>query len=397
MLGRWNQSSKICILSHSIPIYFSVMKFTLMHSVAFALLLLVSCAGRPDIEVQDTSQAYEVETVVTDVAVPWGMTWLPDGAMLITDRSGELRIFRDGELLEKPVQGLPDINAFGQGGLMDLELHPNYEQNGWIYISYSSPEGPASGANTAIMRARLEDNTLVDKEVLYKAEPNSRRGQHFGGRMEFDREGYLYFSVGDRGNRDVFPQDVTRDNGKVYRLNDDGSIPEDNPFVGKEGLDAIFSYGHRNPQGMAMHPETGQIWTHEHGPRGGDEINIIEKGDNYGWPVISFGVNYSGTEFAEDTARAGMEQPEWYWDPSIAPSGMAFVTSDKYPEWQGNLLVGSLKFNYIVLCNIKNNNRVAGEKIIFEEIGRVRNIRQGPDGYIYVATEGNGIVRIVPK
>ncbi|MDZ7716357.1 MAG: PQQ-dependent sugar dehydrogenase [Balneolaceae bacterium] len=373
------------------------MKFSIIHTTACILLLLVSCAGSPDIDVEDTSQSYEIETVVEGVAVPWGMVWLPNGDMLITNRNGELHVFSDGELVEEPVQGLPEINAFGQGGLMDLELHPNYEQNGWIYISYSSPDGSGSGANTAIMRARLENNALVDKEVLYKAEPNSNRGQHFGGRIEFDKEGYLYFSVGDRGNRDVNPQDITRDNGKVYRLHDDGSIPEDNPFVGKEGLDAIYSYGHRNPQGMDMHPETGQIWTHEHGPRGGDEINIIEKGKNYGWPVISFGINYSGTEFAEDTAKAGMEQPEWYWDPSIAPSGMTFVTSDKYPEWQGDLLVGSLKFNYVVWCKVKDNNKVTGEKIIFEEIGRVRNIRQGPDGYIYVATEGNGIVRIVPQ
>ena len=373
------------------------MKFSFVHTTIFALILLVSCAGSPDIQEQDTSQEYEIETVVEGIAVPWGMVWLPNGDMLITNRSGDLHIFRDGALLDDPVQGLPEVNAFGQGGLMDLELHPNYEENGWIYISYSSPEGSGSGANTAIMRARLENNSLVDKEVLYKAQPNSRRGQHFGGRIEFDKEGYLYFSVGDRGNRDVYPQDITSDNGKVYRLNDDGSIPEDNPYVGQEGLDAIYSYGHRNPQGMAMHPETGQIWTHEHGPRGGDEVNIIEKGKNYGWPVISFGINYSGTEFAEDTARAGMEQPEWYWDPSIAPSGMAFVTSDIYSAWKGNLMVGSLKFNYIVLCTVEDNNRITGEKIVFNGIGRVRNIRQGPDGYIYVATEGNGIVRIVPK
>jgi len=359
-------------------------------------LTAVSCSGQPDIDVVDTSESYEIETVVTGIAVPWGMIWLPDGSMLITNRSGELYRSENGSLGD-PLNGLPEVNAFGQGGLMDLELHPDYEKNGWIYISYASPEGGGSGANTAIMRARLEGNALVDKEVLYKAEPNSRRGQHFGGRIEFDKEGYLYFSIGDRGNRDVNPQDITRDNGKIYRLHDDGRIPEDNPFIDEESaVKAIYSYGHRNPQGMDMHPETGQIWTHEHGPRGGDEVNIIEKGKNYGWPVISFGINYSGTEFAEDTAKAGMEQPEWYWDPSIAPSGMTFVTGDKYPEWKGDLLVGSLKFRYIVRCEV-NNNTITGEKVLFEDIGRVRNIRQGPDGYIYVATEGNGIVRLVPK
>ncbi len=342
------------------------------------------------------TQEYEIETVVTGISVPWGMVWLPDGDMLITSRSGDLYRFSDGSLSD-PIAGLPEINAFGQGGLMDIELHPDYEENGWIYISYSSPEGGGSGANTAIMRARLEGNSLTDQEVLYKAEPNTTRGQHFGGRIEFDNEGYLYFSIGDRGNRDVNPQDLTRDGGKIYRLNDDGSIPQDNPFVDQSGaVDAIYSYGHRNPQGMAMHPETGQIWTHEHGPRGGDEVNLIEPGKNYGWPIISFGINYNGTEFAEDTARAGMEQPEWYWDPSIAPSGMDFITSDTYPEMRGHLLVGSLKFNYLVLCEIEDNSKVTSQQILFEGIGRVRNVKQGPDGYIYVATEGNGIVRLVP-
>ncbi|MDX1672347.1 MAG: PQQ-dependent sugar dehydrogenase [Balneolaceae bacterium] len=349
-----------------------------------------------DCSAQISDQKYRVETVVTSVRVPWGMVWLPDGDLLITERSGTLHRFSNGSLSD-PIEGLPEIDAFGQGGLMDLQLHPDYEQNGWIYISYSSPEGPGSGANTAIIRARLDGNRLIDQQILYKAEPNSRRGQHFGGRMEFDREGYLYFSIGDRGNREVNPQDITRDNGKIYRLHDDGRIPKDNPFVDNpEAVKAIYSYGHRNPQGMALRESTGEIWIHEHGPRGGDEVNRIEKGKNYGWPIISFGINYNGTEFAEDTARAGMEQPEWYWDPSIAPSGMDFITSDRYPEWKGHLMVGSLKFNYLVLCRIENDT-VTGDEILFRDIGRVRNVRQGPDGYLYIATEGNGIVRIVPE
>jgi len=375
---------------------FSIMNKSAFIFPLFSLFFFLTCSGQPDIPVSESVQNYNIETVVTGIPVPWGMVWLPNGDMLITNRSGELYRFSDDSLSD-PIAGLPEVNAFSQGGLMDLELHPDYEDNGWIYISYSSPEGRGNGANTAIMRARLDGDSLVDQEVLYKAEPNSRRGQHFGGRIEFDKEGYLYFSVGDRGNRDVNPQDITRDNGKVYRLHDDGTVPDDNPFVDDpDAVKAIYSYGHRNPQGMAMHPETGQIWTHEHGPRGGDEINIIEKGNNYGWPVISYGINYSGTEFAEDTHREGMEQPAWYWDPSIAPSGMDFVTSDKYPEWKGHLLVGSLKFNYVVICYL-DGNTVTREEVLFDGIGRVRNIRQGPDGFIYVATEGNGIVRIVPK
>lgn len=366
---------------------------------ALVLFLAASCSGKPDIPKSDTDENYTIETVVSDIAVPWGMVWLPGGEMLITNRSGELRVFSDGKLRQEPVKGLPEVKVMGQGGLLDIALHPSYKENGWIYITYSSPQGKSSGANTALMRAQIDEGltSLTNQQILYKGVPNTTRGQHFGSRIEFDKEGYLYFGIGDRGNRDENPQDITRDGGKIYRLHDDGSIPEDNPFVDEEGAKkAIFSYGHRNPQGLALRPETGEIWEHEHGPRGGDEVNLIKKGENYGWPILSFGINYSGTEFAEDTARAGMKQPEWYWDPSIAPSGMTFVTSDRYPEWEGHLLVGSLKFSYIVLCRIENNT-VTGDEVLFEGIGRVRNIRQGPDGYIYVATEGNGIVRIVPK
>lgn len=337
------------------------------------------------------------ETVVTGIASPWGMAWLPGGAMLITDRKGQLRLYEDGQLAPQPLSGVPEVWARGQGGLLDIALHPDYEQNGWIYLTYSSPEG-GEGANTALMRARLNDSRsgLTDQEVLYKATPNTSRGQHFGSRIAFTG-GHVYFSVGDRGNRDENPQDITRDGGKIYRLNPDGSVPDDNPFVDEPNAKAaVYSYGHRNPQGMDVHPGTGEVWVHEHGPRGGDEVNRIEKGANYGWPVISFGINYDGTSFTDDTARAGMEQPEWYWDPSIAPSGMVFVTSDRYPAWQGDLLVGSLKFNYLVRLGL-DGNTVTEQEIVFRDIGRVRNIRQGPDGYIYVATEGNGIKRILPE
>ena len=345
----------------------------------------------------NTADTYATETVTNQVSVPWGMTWLPNGDMLVTNRGGELYHFKGSEMVGT-IGGVPEVWASGQGGLLDIALHPNYEENGWIYITYSSPKG-GEGANTALMRARLNDDhtSLVDQEVLYKAEPNSTRGQHFGSRIVFDNEGYVYFGIGDRGKRDLNPQDITRDNGKIYRLHDDGRIPEDNPFVGQEGLDAIFAYGIRNPQGMDLHPETGELWEHEHGPRGGDEINIIKAGNNYGWPEICFCIDYDGSEITPDTAKAGMEQPEWYWDPSIAPSGMTFVTSDKYPEWQGDLLVGSLKFGYVVRADVENNE-VVSDQILFKDIGRVRNIKQGPDGYIYVATEtDNGIVRIMPK
>jgi len=362
------------------------------------ILLIVACTDKPNTEGDkvDLSLNITPELYFDGVTIPWGMTWLPSGEMLVTDRSGKLLRVEEGELVAE-ITGVPEVYNRGQGGLLDIALHPDYESNGWIYITYSSSEGEGEGGNTAIMRAKLENNALVESEVLYKATPNTTKGQHFGGRIVFDSDGYLYFSVGDRGNRDVNPQDKNRDGGKIYRLNDDGTVPSDNPFVGEgDAIEAVYSYGHRNPQGMTMHPETGRIWAHEHGPRGGDELNFIEPGINYGWPVISYGINYNGTPFTEITEKEGMEQPKTYWDPSIAPSGLDFVTSDLYPEWKGKALVGSLKFNYLVLVEIKGTE-VVERTIVLEGIGRVRDVRQAPDGYIYVAVEGQGIFKIMPS
>ena len=367
----------------------------------FLVLLLyaaTACSQQKESSINAVSPEtinYTTEVIVPELNIPWGMVFLSDGSILLTEKEGKLIHYKDGVKLE--IEGLPTVLARGQGGLLDIELHPNYKSNGWIYLSYSSPEGEGEGANTAIMRAKIEGNKLVNSELLYKASPNSRKGQHFGSRLEFDNDGFLYFSVGDRGDRDTNPQDITRDGGKIYRLNDDGSIPEDNPFVNETNAKtAIYSYGHRNPQGMTRHPQTGKIWTHEHGPQGGDEINIIQSGKNYGWPVISYGINYSGTSFTDLTAKPGMEQPLFYWVPSIAPSGLTFVDSDIYPSWKGNLLVGSLKFQYVERLELKNDKIVKREKIV-EGLGRVRNVKQGPDGFIYVAIEELGIVKIIPK
>ena len=366
--------------------------------LAIIFITFSACAQQTESEVkakEPTNINYITELIVPDLNIPWGMDFLNDGSMLITEKSGEIIHFKDG--IKTTIDSVPEVYVRGQGGLMDLEIHPDYENNGWIYITYSSSEGDDEGGNTALMRAKLNGNTLVEKQLLYKASPNTTRGQHFGSRIEFDNEGYLYFSIGERGDRDVNPQDITRDCGKIYRLNDDGSIPADNPFVGTENAKtAIFSYGHRNPQGMAKNPYTGAIWVNEHGPRGGDEINIIEKGKNYGWPVISYGINYSGTSFTDITEKEGMEQPLFYWVPSIAPSGMAFVTSDIYPDWKGNILVGSLKFEYLERLVLENNKVVKREKLL-EGLGRVRNVKQGPNGYIYVAIEGKGIFKIIPN
>ncbi len=361
-------------------------------------MLTVACSNK---EAETRAQMPELQADVTpelifsDVRIPWSMAWLPNGDMLVAERGGSLLRVRDGELISK-IEGVPEVFARGQGGLLDVVLHPDYEENGWIYISYSSPEGEEQGANTSIIRAKLTGNALTDKEIIYEATPNTTRGVHYGSRIAFDSDNYLYFSIGDRGKRDVYPQDLTADAGKIYRLHDDGSIPADNPFVNQEGaVAAIFSYGHRNPQGMAIHPETGAIWAHEHGPQGGDELNLVEAGKNYGWPVISYGINYNGTSFTDLTEKEGMEQPKTYWIPSIAPSGLTFVTSDKYPEWQGKALVGSLKFGYLVLVSF-DGDEVTKREIVLDGIGRTRDVRQGPDGYIYVAVDGDGIYRINP-
>jgi glucose/arabinose dehydrogenase len=364
-----------------------------LRSIVLTLITSSTIACAQDKNPTTTETTHE--SIVSDLDIPWGFTFLPDESMLITEKSGNLIHFKDGK--KTSISGLPEIYVRGQGGLLDIVLHPNYKTNGWIYFSYASPKGNDSGGNTAISRAKIKNNSLTELQLLYKATPNTTKGQHFGSRLVFDENGYLFFSIGERGNRDENPQDITRDGGKIYRLNDDGSIPEDNPFVNKANAKtAIYSYGHRNPQGMTLHPNTKDIWTHEHGPKGGDEINIIKKGKNYGWPIISYGVNYSGTSFTDLTKKDGMEEPLHYWDPSIAPSGMAFINSNKYGNWNGNLLVGSLKFQYLDLCTLKDNKVIKEERLL-NGLGRVRCVEQGPDGYIYVGIENLGIVKLIRK
>ncbi len=341
------------------------------------------------------NKQYSYEVIVSDIDMPWGFVFLPNGSMLITEKSGKLIHFENGT--KKEINGLPTVEVLGQGGLLDVELHPNYNQNGWIYATYASPDGVGEGANTALIRFKLNGDQVAQVESLYKANPNNTKGNHFGSRIEFDNDGYLYFTIGDRGYRDINPQDVTKDGGKVYRLNDDGSIPSDNPFMNNANArTAIYSYGHRNQQGMVKHPSTGDLWAHEHGPKGGDEINIIKKGSNYGWPLASYGINYDGTSFTENTSLPNMVSPIHYWTPSIAPSGMTFVTSDVYPELKGNLLVGSLRFQYVNLCYIVGN-KVKKEERLLDGIGRVRSMQQGPDGYVYLGVENLGIVKLIQK
>jgi aldose sugar dehydrogenase len=344
-----------------------------------------------------TDVKYKIENVVSGLEIPWGLEFLPNGDLLISERNGTLSRFTADKKLIK-IEGLPEIRVSGQGGLMDIKLHPDYAKNGFIYIAYSYyGDAEKQTGNTAIIRARLKKNTLTDITPIYKGTPAVSTSHHYGCKMEFDRDNHLYFSIGDRGYHYVYPQALDNSNGKIHRVNDDGSIPDDNPFVNIPNAErSVFSYGHRNPQGLAMNPVTGEIWESEHGPRGGDEINLIKKGKNYGWPVISFGINYDGTILTPDTAKTGMEQPVTYYIPSIAPCGMSFLTSTRYKGWENDLLIGSLRFEYLEKCTIENDRIVKQERLL-EGIGRVRNVKVSPDGYIYVSVENPGrILKLIP-
>lgn len=345
--------------------------------------------------VRSKHQAFKLDTVATGLDIPWGMAFLPDGDMLVTERSGQLFRFSHG-LLKSIISGIPDVFNQGQGGLMDIVLHPKYQENGWIYISYSQKSSDDKGGNTAIFRAKLKGDELVEKQQLFKAMPNTNSGVHFGCRMVFDDQGYLFFGVGERGEKSN-AQTLKNHCGKIHRIFDDGRIPPDNPFVKTAGaMPTIYSFGHRNPQGIDINPQTRQIWNNEHGPKGGDEINIVGKGNNYGWPVITYGINYDGTIITKDTLKEGMQQPVFYWRPSIGPSSMKFVTGDKYPGWKGDILTGSLSFKYLERVHLEGGKVTERERLL-ENAGRVRNVGIDNDGYIYVATESPGIiVKLVP-
>lgn len=332
--------------------------------------------------------------VLTDkLNAPWGMAFLPDGRILVTEKTGQLRMIENGNLLPQPVADAPKVVDSGQGGLLDVALHPQYAQNGWIYLSYSARG--ADGVGTEVMRAKLQGMSLTGSEVVFSQTPKISGGNHFGSRIVFDREGYMYITMGDRGDKDR-AQRLEQHIGKVVRLHDDGRVPADNPFVGKSPAQPeIFSLGHRNVQGAAVHPASGKIWTHEHGPQGGDEINILAPATNYGWPVITYGVNYFiGTKIGEGTHKAGMAQPLYKWVPSIAPSGMVFYTGDAYPGWKNSLFIGALKFQMLVRLTL-DGDKVVKEERLLQGIGRVRDVRQGPDGLLYLLAD-NKLLQLQP-
>lgn len=376
-----------------------------------AAVLALSVAGaamaqEPGEFRQSKFHDYRVVTVADGFEVPWSIAFLPGGDMLVTERPGRLRIIRDGRLLPDPVPGVPEVLAEGQGGFLDVVPHPDFGANRLIYVSYSKPYEDGEGATTAIARARFENDALHDLEDLFVAD--SRGRGHYGSRIVFDGEGHIFFSVGDRqapsrGDLEAHPaQDRSNHHGTINRLNEDGSIPEDNPFVGMTGVEpSIYSYGHRNPQGLVMDMESGDLWATEHGPQGGDELNRIVAGANYGWPVVGFGVNYgSGTTIHEGTMREGWQNPAYVWVPSIGASGLTLYTGHRFPAWRGSLFAGGLSGEVVYRFTL-DGDRVVQHETLLEGMGRVRDIREGPDGYIYVALERRDgeptpIVRLEP-
>lgn len=348
-------------------------------------------------KIVDTEQ-YKVNavTLVSGLSNPWGLAFLPDGRMLVTERAGRMRIIEGGKLVPAAISGLPVAVEHGQGGMLDVVLHPKYAQTGWIYWTYNA--GVPGAYGTEVARGKLggtrEAPTMTDVQILFKLEPKTGAGQHFGSRIVFDRAGFLIVTFGDRGDNpnkgaEERAQKLNDHAGKSIRLTDDGKVPPDNPFIKTAGAKPeIWTYGHRNMQGAAIHPITGKIWTHEHGPQGGDEINILVPGINYGWPVITYGVNYgTGTKIGEGTEKAGMAQPIYTWVPSIAPSGMAFYSGNYFPKWKGNLFVGALAKQSLVRLTLDGEKVVSEERLFVNKLGRIRDVREGPDGHLYLLTD----------
>lgn len=370
------------------------------------LLLSAVAAGAQESTYTAAQHDYRVVPVAEGLVQPWSMAWLPNGDMLVTEKPGRLRIVRDGRLLPEPVSGVPEVFYQGQGGLFEVLPHPDFEQNQTIYLSFAKPVG--EGSTTAIIRARLENGSLTNVTEIFAANASGR--SHYGGKLVFDEDGYLYLTLGDRqapstGDLTAHPaQDLSNHAGVIVRLNEDGTVPSDNPFVGERGaLPEIWSYGHRSPQGLAIHPQTGDLWMTEHGPQGGDELNLVTPGANYGWPVVGYGVNYgSSSPIHERQTATGMESPTRFWVPSIATSGLMIYDGDKFPQWQGDIFVGGLAGELIARLEMDEDYRtVLREEELLYGMGRIRDVRQGPDGYIYAALEDRqgaptAVVRMEP-
>ena len=342
-------------------------------------------------------ERFQLETVASGLNHPWSLAFLPNGGQLVTEREGQLRLIKNGHLQPEPVPGVPELVVSGQGGLLDVILHPDFANNRTLFLSYAHRES-REGMTTRVARAEFDGQRLSNVEVIFEALPRSQTSRHFAGRMEFDAEGHLYVAVGDRGAMDR-AQDMDDDAGGVHRITVNGEPAPVNPFLDDAATnDSFFTVGNRNIQGMTRHPDTGEIWTHEHGPRGGDEVNILNPGANYGWPKVTYGIDYSGLSITDKTTMPGITDPLHYWDPSIAPSGMAFYTGDLFPAWQGDLFVGALKMRKLVRLRFDGNNVVEEEDLLTDLNERIRDVRMGPDGALWLLTDaGNGkVYRMVP-
>nr|WP_228152616.1 PQQ-dependent sugar dehydrogenase [Marinobacter profundi] len=365
-------------------------------TVILGLITVSSMAWSAPETWQSDKASFRLETVASGLEHPWSIAFLPDGRQLVTERAGRLRVIQNGSLQEAPVTGLPELVVSGQGGLLDVVLHPQFTDNNTLFLSYAHRN--RDGMTTRVARATLNGTRLEEVTVIFEAAPRGNTSRHFAGRMVFDRDGLLYVAVGDRGEMDR-AQDLEDDAGGVHRITVDGKPAPGNPFVGKAGAnDTFYSWGNRNIQGMVRHPVSGEIWSHEHGPRGGDEINIIRSGINYGWPEITYGIDYSGLPITNRVKKEGMAQPLHYWDPSIAPSGMAFYTGEHFPGWQGDLFVGALKMQKLVRLTIDDGEVTEEEDLLTDLGARIRDVRMGPDGMLWLLTDApqGKVYRLVP-
>ena len=368
-----------------------------MKTTAVALAMVSALASAASAQNHQSSAGnLAVQTVVSGLSNPWSIAFLPDGRMLVTERPGRLRIVADGKL-SPPLSGVPKVFASGQGGLLDVIVDRTFAQSQTIYFCFAEPH--QDGGRTSMARARLAGDRLDEVKVIFGQDGPPSSGRHFGCRIVQTADGNLFLTMGDHGSHPKEAQNLANHIGKIVRVTPDGAVPKDNPLVGRSGAKPeIWSYGNRNVQGAALHPQTGKLWAHEHGPRGGDEVNIIEAGRNYGWPVIGYGIDYSGAKIHEASARAGIEQPIKYWVPSIAPSGMAFYDGKLFPQWRGNLLVGALRDQMMVRLTLDGDKVTAEERLLQGVRERIRDVRVGPDGAIYLATDSsNGrILRVAP-
>lgn len=371
-------------------------RFACVPRTLLSVALLLFCAFAFAQKKKKTASAspYRLDTVVRGITIPYGMDFLPDGRMLVTDRSeGKMYLVNKGK--KEALKNLPEVYGKDQAGIMDVLVHPAYAANGWIYYSYSGIRGGDNG--TVVERAKLRGNALEDRQVLFTTFPFYSNGAHYGCRLAL-KDGFLFLTIGERYSLRDSAQRLGNHLGKVIRIREDGSVPTDNPFVAVAGArPEIWSYGHRNPQGLAIHPETGELWEGEHGPKGGDEVNLVRPGKNYGWPVITYGVEYSGATIGEGiTQKEGMEQPVYYYKPSIGPSGMMFYTGDAFPQWKGNLFMGAMALTHLNRLVIENNKVVREERLFEDKKWRVRSVKQGPDGFLYIGVDGGMVLRVRP-